>query len=74
MASEKLTLTGPSGREYVWDKDTPPTPTDIAVLIEADRIYAAEQEGEKDHQAGGVHHGRLDGPQRDGADPPGDAR
>lgn len=48
MASEKLTLTGPSGREYVWDKDTPPTPTDIAVLIEADRIYAAEQEGEKE--------------------------
>lgn len=48
MASEKLTLTGPSGREYVWDKDTPPTPKDIAVLIEADRIYAAEQEGDKE--------------------------
>lgn len=48
MASEKLTLTGPSGREYVWDKDTPPTPTDIAVLIEADRIYAAQQEGDKE--------------------------
>jgi hypothetical protein len=48
MASEKLTLTGPSGREYVWDKDTPPTPKDIAVLIEADRIYSAEQEGDKE--------------------------
>jgi len=46
MASKPLTLTGPSGREYVWEKDTPPTDRDIAILMAADKAYSAQQESE----------------------------
>lgn len=46
MASKPLTLTGPSGREYVWEKDTPPTDRDIAILMAADKAYIAQQESE----------------------------
>lgn len=46
MASKPLTLTGPSGREYVWKKDTPPTDRDIAILMAADKAYIAQQESE----------------------------
>lgn len=54
MASQPITLTGPSGREYVWNNANPPTDRDIAILMAADKAYMAQQETEASGEAAKV--------------------
>ena len=41
-----------SGQTYVWDKDTPPTDRDMAILVAADKAYLAQQAKTKEEVLG----------------------
>ena len=44
MATKPLEFTSElSGQTYVWDKPTPPTDRDIAILVAADKAYHEKQ-------------------------------
>lgn len=40
-----MTYTAPSGQKYEWNKPTPPTPEDIAALVEHDKTAAPKPAG-----------------------------
>lgn len=55
MATKPLEFTSElSGQTYVWDKDTPPTDRDIAILVAADKAYHEKQIATKEEVTKGA--------------------